>query len=249
MNKSNTIEDTIQETKSAFADYFAMVGGKKFKQFYYDWHVDNMMAPFAGLVEYFQENYGDNAEQKFHQFVQDIDLGIDGYNADKPQLSDLTIENYSKTKDGRFASLVAGIETFGFEFRQFIYSFASKKDHAAEFGNWPVKTNMPYSCQHGLLVGRNILHYLDAHFSKIVQEGDIYQRALYAADAHLRKNIVKDYKYRQGYSFADRKRAIKKLHELRNKLANKAQNDATSQWNIENQTNKLLAFYKEISCK
>ena len=129
MNKSNTIEDTIQETKSAFADYFAMVGGKKFKQFYYDWHVDNMMAPFAGLVEYFQENYGDNAEQKFHQFVQDIDLGIDGYNADKPQLSDLTIENYSKTKDGRFASLVAGIETFGFEFRQFIYSFASKKDH------------------------------------------------------------------------------------------------------------------------
>ncbi len=40
-----------------------------------------------------------------------------------------------------------------------------------------------------------------------------------------------------------------KNDELRNKLAKKAQNDATSQWNIENQTNKLLAFYKEISCK
>ena len=31
---TNNIENTVEEVRSAFADYFAMVKGKKFKQFY-----------------------------------------------------------------------------------------------------------------------------------------------------------------------------------------------------------------------
>lgn len=215
----HSVEDTVEETKAAFNDYFAMVGGKKFKQFYYDWHVDNMLAPFAGLAEYFSRHYGAEAPQKFHAFVQDVGLSVDIYNDDKPQLSLLSTEKYSKSGDGRFSALVDGVETFGFEFRQFIYSFASKEDHAAEFGNWPIKTNMPYSSQHGLMVGADILRFLDAHFSEIAQGNDVYQRALFAADSYLRQTTAKEYAYHPGYSFADRKAAIKRLHHLRNRLS------------------------------
>lgn len=216
---SNSIENTVEEVKEAFADYFDMVGGKKFKQFYYDWHVDNMLAPFAGAVKYFHDNYGTEAAEKFHDFAENIAQGVEMYNDDKPQNSLLMTSDYAKTEDGRLAALVDGMETFGFEFRQFIYSFASKEDHAAEFGNWPIKTNMPYSNQHGLMVGADILRYLDSHFKEITKTDDVYQRALYAADSRLRSTTAKEYRYRKGYSFADRKAAIKKLHELRNRLS------------------------------
>ena len=66
------IENTVQNTQQAFADYFSMVGGKKFKQFYYDWHVDNMVSPFANLVCYFKENFGNQAKEKFHEFTEDF---------------------------------------------------------------------------------------------------------------------------------------------------------------------------------
>lgn len=215
---NNSVESAVEETKEAFADYFSMVGGKKFKQFYYDWHVDNMLAPFAGLADYFSHNYGSEAPQKFHEFVEDVCMNIQIYNGDKPQLSSLKTAKYSKTNDGRLTALVDGVETFGFEFRQFIYSFATKEDHAAEFGNWPIKTNMPYSSQHGLMVGADILRFLDRNFHDISREGDIYQRALYAADTYLRRTTAREYQYRPGYSFADRKREIKRLHDLRNRL-------------------------------
>ena len=216
---NNNVENTVEDVKEAFADYFAMVGGKKFKQFYYDWHVDNMLAPFAGMVEYFSKNYGDDAQERFHAFVEDVSLGVDSYNADKPQLTRLTSKKHSKTNDGRLSALVDGMRTFGFEFRQFVYSFATKDDHKAEFGNWPIKTNMPYSSAHGLMVGRDILRYLDANFTEISKGGDVYQRALFAADSFVRNNVAKDYKYRAGYTFADRKREIKRLHSLRNRLS------------------------------
>ncbi|MBE6453388.1 MAG: hypothetical protein E7017_00685 [Alphaproteobacteria bacterium] len=216
---TNNIENTVEEVRSAFADYFAMVKGKKFKQFYYDWHVDNMLAPFAGVVEYFHKNYGMDAKKNFHRFVEDVVQSVDTYNEDKPQLSVLYSQEYIKTGDGRLASLVDGIETFGFELRQFMYSFASKKDHSDEFGNWPIKTNMPYSGKHGLMVGADILHYLDNHFDEITNEGEVYQRALFASDNYLRKNMVKEYQYEEGYTFADRKREIGRLHELRNRIS------------------------------
>ncbi len=224
---SNNIENTVGEVRSAFADYFAMVKGKKFKQFYYDWHIDNMLAPFAGVVEYFHKNYGKYAKENFHRFVEDVVQSVDTYNEDKPQLSVLYSQEYIKTGDGRLASLVDGIETFGFELRQFMYSFASKKDHSAEFGNWPIKTNMPYSGKHGLMVGADILHHLDNHFDEITNEGEVYQKALFASDNYLRKNMMKEYQYEEGYTFADRKREIGRLHELRNRISKEYQEMST----------------------
>ena len=218
MSRDNNTEFYVGQVKEVFAGYFAMVGGKKFKQFYYDWHVDNMLAPFAGAVDYFGRYYGNQAAQKFHEFVEEIGGSAAIYNGDKPQLSALKASQYSKTNDGRVAALVDGIETFGFEFRQFIYSFASKKDHNAEFGNWPIKTNMMYASQHGIMVGVDILRFLDVHFNEITQGGDIYQKALFAADSYLRRKITKDYQYDGAYNFRNRKQAIKRLHDLRNDL-------------------------------
>lgn len=217
MNTYN-IEADVEQTREAFAGYFAMVGGKKFKQFYYDWHIDNMLAPFAGLAGYFAKHYGVEAAQKFHEFVEDVRVNALIYNGDKPQLSALKSAQYSQSNDGRLAALVDGVETFGFEFRQFVYSFGTKKDHAAEFGNWPIKTNMMYSSQHGIMVGVDILKFLDDHFADVAREGDVYQRALYAADTYLRRHIMKDYQYHDGYNFKTRKQAIKRLHDLRNGL-------------------------------
>lgn len=215
----NNIENTIQETKDTFADYFNMIGSKNFKQFYYDWHVDNMLAPFAGMVYYFNVNFGDKAKDKFHEFVEDVTLCVSRFDADKPQLSPLTTKKHSNTTDGKLTNLLNGMRTFGFEFRQFVYSFASKKDHMEEFGYWPIKTNMPYSSKHGLMVAKDILKYLDVNFDKICDGQDIYHRALYAADTYLRKNIVKDYQYTHNYTFADRKEYMRKLHHLRNQLS------------------------------
>ena len=38
---------TAAETKVAFEAYFEVVGKRNFKQFYYDWHIDAMVEPFA----------------------------------------------------------------------------------------------------------------------------------------------------------------------------------------------------------
>ncbi len=214
----NNIENTVEEIKEAFAAYFSMVGDKNFKQFYYDWHVDNMIAPFAGLASYFAENYGVNAKQQFHEFVEEMAENVRDYNGDKPQLSSLKNANYSQTDDGKLSALVDGVETFGFELRQFIFSFASKQDHDAQFGSWFVKPNMPYSCHYGLMVGVDVLRFLDKNFAQITASDDVYQKAQYAADTYLRQKIAKDYQYHVGYTFKGRKKKIKKLHDLRNRL-------------------------------
>ena len=166
---NNSVENTVESVKDAFADYFEMVGKKSFKQFYYDWHVDNMLAPFASMVEYFNLNYGKDGKEKFHQFVEDVSLCVDSYNQDNTKLGRLTSKKHGVPEDSRLSKYVDGLLTFGFEFRQFVYSFGSKNDHANEFGYWPIKTNMPYSGKHGLMVGRDILKYLDKNYEKIVK--------------------------------------------------------------------------------
>lgn len=57
MLENKELFDTVEDVKSDFNDYFARIGGKKFKQFYYDWHIEAMIAPFAELTEYFTSNF------------------------------------------------------------------------------------------------------------------------------------------------------------------------------------------------
>ncbi len=220
---TNETEQTIEKTRQAFAEYFSLAGKKDFRQFYYDWHVDSMLAPFAGMVTLFHKVYGNAAEQKFSEFADEIAQNVSGYNNDKPQLSLLKTSRYAHSSSKRLAALMAGIESFGFDFRQFVYSFAPQKDHDREFGNWFVKPNMPYSNHHGLMVGSDILQFLKKNFSKITSSDNVYLKALYAADTYLRQQVVTGYRYNGGYNFTNRRNAMRKLRNLRNRLSKNVQ--------------------------
>ena len=216
---NNNLNDVVEQVNAAFAEYFALVDGKKFKQFYYDWHVDNMVAPFACMVEYFAKNYGSEAKEKFHEFAQDMAQWLKDYDVDKPQLSNFNVKKYANTNDGKLRAMLDGVRTFGFEFRQFVYSFGTKEDHKAEFGYWPIKTNMPYSSKHGLMVAKNVVEFLDEHFADFQREVDVYRAAQKGVDEYLRAAVTKQYVYAGDYNYENRKKAIKKLHDLRNRLS------------------------------
>jgi len=216
---NNNLDKKVAEVREAFGEYFTLVGGKKFKQFYYDWHVDNMIAPFAGMAEYFCQNYGDDAKEKFHEFAQDVKQWLNDYDVDKPEISQVDAKKYSRSNDGKLRELLDGVRTFGFEFRQFVYSFGTKEDHNNEFGYWPVKANMPYACKHGLMVAKDVVEFMDKNFAELSGSENVYRSAQKCVDSYLRENICKQYVYHNGYSFDDRKTAIKKLHDLRNQLS------------------------------
>ncbi len=221
---TNTINQTVEKTKQAFTDYFALVGGVKFKQFYYDWHVDNMLAPFAGLLTHFHKTYGGQGEEKFAEFVDEVMQNVSDYNNDKPQLSLLKTSKYAVEHTGRLTSLLNGMEAFGFDFRQFVYSFAAPEDNEKLFGDWFVKPNMPYSNHHGLMVGCDILQFLKSRYKEITEGGNVYQKALYAADVFLRRQVAKEYQYEGAYSFAVRQKAMRNMRRLRFQLSRDVQN-------------------------
>ncbi len=218
MKQDNNINHTVQEVKNVFSDYFAIIGGKKFKQFYYDWHVDNMLSPFSGLVAYFDKYYGPQGAKKFHEFVKDMRARIKIYNADKPQLSVLKNSDFSKDKTGELSELIDGMETFGFEFRQFMYNFADREDHDNAFRGWPVKPNMPYSAQYGMMVAADMLSFLDKNYTSLTSEGDVSVRAAYAADVFLRKTLAGKYCYHDEYDFNFRRQTMQKLLDLKGRL-------------------------------
>ncbi len=219
---NSTIEQTIEETKDAFSNYFAMIDGVNFKQFYYDWHVDNMLAPFAELVEHFHRTYGTAGAERFAEFVDEITENVKDYNNDKPQLSLLKTSKYEN--DERLSSLVNGVEAFGFYFRQFVYNFADTEDHNREFGYWPIKLNMPYSCHYGLMIGRDILQFLKKNYSEITSSEDVYREVLQFADNYLRDNVTKTYQYGGKYNFSSRQSAMAHMRRLRDTLSVEAQN-------------------------
>ncbi|MCM1322641.1 MAG: amidoligase family protein [Acetobacter sp.] len=215
---TNNIENTVEEVKQGFNDYFKMVGGTKFRQFYYDWHIDNMLAPFAGLLVHFHKTYDVDGAKKFAEFVDEVAQNVADYNNDKPQLSLLKTSDYAGNNEHRLTALLNGVEAFGFDFRQFVYSFAAPEDHQREFGGWSVKPNMPYSNQYGLMVGRDILEFLKQNYSEITRKENVYQRALYAADVYLRRNVTKGYPYQGEYNFTNRRKNVQELRDLRNQM-------------------------------
>ena len=120
-------ENTIEETKQTFADYFNLAGQKDFRKFYYDWHIDSMLAPFAGMAVHFQKTYGKDAELQFAKLADEITQNVQDYNNDKPQLSLLKTSKFSHGNTKRLSSLLEGIESFGFDFRQFFIQFCSAR--------------------------------------------------------------------------------------------------------------------------
>ena len=218
MSSNQNLENSVKECNSLFADYFSTIGGRKFKQFYYDWHIDNMLAPFAGLAEYFNEQYGTEAPRMFHEFVEDIRTSVSVYNVDKPQLSVLKNSKFSKSGDGTLSSLIDGVETFGFEFRQFMYNFADKNDHDKAFSGWPIKTNMPYSMLYGMMAAEDILRFLDKNYQKLVQGENCYERALYAADCFMREKMAGAYRYDGSYNFKTRRRFMEGMAAMKERL-------------------------------
>lgn len=135
-----------------------------------------MIAPFAELTEYFTSNF-ENPHRSFSKFSAAFKQNVADYNVDNPANSSLKCREFSVTKDGRLAQTIDQIETFGFEFRQFIYSFATRKDHDEAFGNWPIKTNMPYSTTYGLQTAVKIIDYLDKNFASLQNAADVKQKA------------------------------------------------------------------------
>lgn len=229
---SNKIDELAKEVKNTFNDYFSMVGSKNFKQFYYDWHIDNMTAPFAGLVDYFAQNYGKNAKDSFNDFTKDVIVWLETFDVDKPEIAQISVKKYSKTKDGKLKKIIDGVRTFGFECRPFIYNFATLTDHTTEFGHWPVKANMLYSCKQGLMIAKDIITFLNDNYDKIAGADNVYMSAQKAVDTYIRNRITKNYAYKSDYTFEDRKKTIKKLHDLRNYLSlafNKPNNDFTEE--------------------
>lgn len=223
-NKNNqTTEEVVEETQKLFAEYFNLVGGKKFKQFYYDWHINNMLAPFAELVSYFHTQYGDKAPNVFHEFVQDFRYKTDTYNADKPQLSMLKDSRFAKDNTGKFSALIDGVETFGFSLRQFLFNFSDRKDHDAVFRGWPVRPNMPYASWYGLLAAEDILEFLDKNYVQIISGKNPEKRALAAADIYMRKKIAPSYQYNDQYNFSSRYDFMEKFVQLRDALSEKMQ--------------------------
>ena len=216
---NNTLENTVKQTKATFSDYFDTVGGKKFKQFYYDWHINNMLAPFAELVKYFDDEYGKEGAEKFHEFVEELCAKIEIYNTDKPHLSVLKNSKFSKSKDGKLSGLIDGVETFGFEFRHFIFNFADRGDHDAAFTKWPAKPNMPYATWHGLLTAGDILKVLDKNYARLTKDNQTQKRALAAADIYLRKTVAKKYQYNSTYNFQTRMAFVEKFARLRDEMS------------------------------
>lgn len=214
--------NTAAAVRDTFNRYFAMTGHKSFKQFYYDWHVDAMCQPFADLADYFCENFTD-PQTAFRGFAAKFRQNVAGYNPDSPDNARLKCKEYAVTGDGRLSQLVDQLESFGFQFRQFVYSFASKSDHDREFCQWVLKPNMPNAHAYGLHTACKLLDTVAKNFNSVLTAGNRREKALFLADAALRSQVATDYKYHRDYTFQNRRRLVKQVCHLRQTLAEEYQ--------------------------
>lgn len=217
-NKNTEVFTTVQKVKQTFEDYFKTTRRRSFKQFYYDWHIDAMIAPFAEITDYFCTHFPDDPKQAMSTFSTEFAQQVKNYNVDNCRNSSLNFKNFAVTKDGRLAHLIKETESFSFQFRQFIYSFATKENHQKEFGNWPIKTNMPYSHLYGLQMASNIFAFINKNFDSIIKTVDSKSKAAFLADAYIRQSIATDYKYQAGYTYQGRRQTMEKVAQLRDTL-------------------------------
>ncbi len=208
--------DSVAAAKTAFSQYFAVTGNKSFKQFYYDWHINAMVEPFAELAEYFNRKYPEKTAEHFDRFVKEYIESVNSYNIDCEKFC--SVKSGICHKDKELSAIIDKIETFSFEFRQFSYSFMSEKDYVAEFGNWTYKPNYPYSHMHGLAVSVDILNKISENYNAFNQR-DVAEKTRYVVDNYIRTYIACDYRYNERYSYNYRQAAVKNFVNLRNRMA------------------------------
>lgn len=206
----------VKDAKAAFADYFEQTGHKSFKQFYYDWHVDAMIEPFAELASYFSRKYPVKTAEHFDNFVKEYSEAVDTYNIDCEKFC--SVKQQILHKDKELSEIIDKIETFSFEFRQFAYSFMTEKDYVAEFGRWTYKPNYPYSHMHGLAVSVDILNKISEHFNSFNNE-NVENKTRFVVDNYIRTAIAKDYIYHNNYTCRRRKEAVNGFVNLRNQMS------------------------------
>lgn len=207
--------ETVIAAKNAFNQYFEMAGRKSFKQFYYDWHIDAMIEPFAELADYFSRRYPIDTAAHFDRFVRDFCDSVNTYNIDCEKFC--SVKSGIRHKDKELSDIIDKIETFSFEFRQFSYSFMTEKDYVAEFGQWTFKPNYPYSHMHGLAVSVDILNKISEHYNSF-ENRSVAEKTRYVVDNYLRTNIASDYRYKARYSYSARKAAVRGFVSLRNRI-------------------------------
>ncbi|MBP5352456.1 MAG: amidoligase family protein [Alphaproteobacteria bacterium] len=208
--------ETVRATEKAFNQYFEMIGRKDFKQFYYDWHIDDMIEPFAELTEYFVRKYPERTAEHFDEFVKEFTQSVDNYNIDSEKFC--SVKNGIYHKDRELSQIIDKIETFSFELRQFSYSFMQENDYVSEFGNWVYKPNYPYSHLHGLSLSVDVLNRLSENFN-YMNNGLIAENTRCTADSFLRHKLAPQYRYRHGYTYQSRKNATARFVALRNRMA------------------------------
>jgi len=218
-NQRKTVKEPESATsaKQAFAKYFETTGGKKdFKQFYYDWHIDAMIEPFAELTSYFERKYPINTAEHFDDFVKEYTQSVSNYNIDCERFC--SVKNGIINKDSELSDIIDKIETFSFELRQFAYSFATENDYRAEFGNWIYKPNYPYAHLHGLALSVDVLNMLSENYHHF-EDKDMAEETRRATDSFLRLKIAPEYRYKDNYNYTNRRQMIKNFIALRNQMA------------------------------
>lgn len=216
-NKPSSVKEpeVVATAEKAFADYFETTGRKSFKQFYYDWHIDAMIEPFAELAEYFNRHYPENTSEHFDNFVKEYADSVSTYNIDCEKFC--SVKSGILHKDAELSKIIDKIETFSFEFRQFAYSFMSEHDYVAEFGNWTFKPNYPYSHMHGLAISVDILNKISEHYASF-NNNNVAEKTRFVTDNYLRSYMAKDYRYNERYSYKYRKQSTQRFVALRNQM-------------------------------
>lgn len=217
----NNSEARVTQVKDAFANYFSTTGHKNFKQFYYDWHINAMIEPFAELTKYFIHQYKENAVEHFDMFVKDYATSVENYNLDCERFC--SVKNGIVHKDKNLAKIIDKMETFSFELRQFAYSFADIEDYRKEFGNWIYKPNYPYAHLHGLSISVDILNMLSRNFYTL-ENGNTAEDTRYLVDNYLRTIIAPQYRYNNQYTYAARQDMIANMVHLRNLMGEEYEN-------------------------
>ena len=212
----NNEPESAVEVKKAFEQYFEVIGHRDFKQFYFDWHIDAMVEPFAELTDYFARKYPENTAQHFDEFVKEYSRSVDNYNIDSERFC--SVKNGIYPKDRELSEIIDKIETFSFELRQFAYSFTKEKDYVSEFGNWIYKPNYPYAHLHGLAISVDVLNHISEKFHAIDNE-HLAENTRYLTDSFLRHKIAPQYRYTNTYNYAYRKQAVKNFVAFRNQMA------------------------------